>query len=52
MELIRASLRVNIAIEEYNEICKTGDWVKIKMASDKVRTAKREYDCIKRGFRK
>jgi len=52
MELVRSHLRLNIAIEDYNEVCKTGDWSKIKIAGDKVRTAKREYDCIKRGYRK
>ena len=51
MKLVRAQLRINIAIEEYNEICKSGDWVKIKAAHDKIRIAKREYQCTKLGLR-
>ena len=51
MKLVRAQLRINIAIEEYNAISKSGDWAKIKTAQDKINVAKREYQCTKLGLR-
>ena len=51
MKLVKAQLKIHIAIEKYNEICKTGDWTLIKKADEKVRVAKREYQCTKMGLR-
>ena len=51
MKLVRARLKINIAIEEYNAVCKSGDWSLIKAADDKIRAAKREYQCTKLGLR-
>ena len=51
MKLIRAQLRVNIATEEYNAVCKSGDLAKIKAAYDRLRVAKREYQFTKLGLR-
>jgi len=51
MKLVRAQLKINIAIEEYNAVCKSGDLVKIKAAHDKLRIAKREHQCTKLGLR-
>lgn len=51
MKLVRAQLKINIATEEYNAVCKSGDWAKIKVAYDKLRVAKREHQCTKLGLR-
>lgn len=51
MKLVRAQLKIKIAIEEYNAVCKTGNWTLIKSASDRLRTAKREYQCVALGLR-
>ncbi len=51
MKLVRTQLKINIAIEQYNQACKSGDWVRIKAASDKIKIAKREHQCTKLGLR-
>ena len=51
MKLVRAQLKIMIATEEYNAVCKSGDWALIKAAHDKLRAAKREYQCTKLGLR-
>ncbi len=51
MELVRAQLKLSIAIEKYNETCKTADWALIKKAGDKVKAAIVEYQCAKLGLR-
>ena len=51
MKLVRAQLKINIATEEYNAAIASGDWALIKSAHDKLRAAKREYQCTKLGLR-
>ena len=53
MKIIRAQLKLAIAIESYNEIA-TGSnpsWIALKKAQDKINVAKRELQATKFGLR-
>ena len=51
MSIIKASLKLNIAIEEYNNT-DPSDWMALKKANDKVLRAKCELQATKLGLRK
>ena len=53
MAIIRAQLKLNIAIEEYNAIAETANssWAALKKAADKIDRAEAELQAAKLGLR-